>query len=211
MIPCLCLFIHVNSCFVKADYPDQARFSWSHYLEETGSKAVAAEAFKVVRTKNKWTGFDWIYWALLHFLLGESEVTRLETWDYTDWYHPRICFQRAPHSFQTKMKLEAVDKRSPGLIRVATVEEVETHRIKVIVCSCLATGQNIYTWMAQMFSEAEHLQDNVAYIITQHPAWVHVFFFRSIMTDGVTSMTSGWTRITLTFTQQAGARPPVIR
>lgn len=29
------------------------------------------------------------------------------------------------------MKLEAVDKRSPGLIRVATVEEVETHRIKV--------------------------------------------------------------------------------
>lgn len=29
------------------------------------------------------------------------------------------------------MKLEAVDKRSPGLIRVATVEEVDTHRIKV--------------------------------------------------------------------------------
>ncbi|TNN60298.1 Lethal(3)malignant brain tumor-like protein 1 [Liparis tanakae] len=67
------------------DYPDQARFSWSHYLEETGAKAVAAEAFKV----------------------------------------------RAAHSFQPQMKLEAVDKRSPGLIRVATVEEVETHRIKV--------------------------------------------------------------------------------
>uniref|UniRef100_A0A3B4YN99 Lethal(3)malignant brain tumor-like protein 1 n=1 Tax=Seriola lalandi dorsalis TaxID=1841481 RepID=A0A3B4YN99_SERLL len=67
------------------DYPDQGRFSWSHYLEETGSKAVAADAFKV----------------------------------------------RVAHSFQTQMKLEAVDKRSPGLIRVATVEEVETHRIKV--------------------------------------------------------------------------------
>uniref|UniRef100_A0A7N6AZI8 Lethal(3)malignant brain tumor-like protein 1 n=1 Tax=Anabas testudineus TaxID=64144 RepID=A0A7N6AZI8_ANATE len=67
------------------DYPDQGRFSWSLYLEETGAKAVAAEAFRV----------------------------------------------RAPHSFQSKMKLEAVDKRSPGLIRVATVEEVETHRIKV--------------------------------------------------------------------------------
>ncbi|XP_068589762.1 lethal(3)malignant brain tumor-like protein 1 isoform X2 [Cebidichthys violaceus] len=67
------------------DYPDQARFSWSHYLEETGSKAVATDAFKV----------------------------------------------RAAHSFQPQMKLEAVDKRSPGLIRVATVEEVETHRIKV--------------------------------------------------------------------------------
>ncbi|XP_034446329.1 lethal(3)malignant brain tumor-like protein 1 [Hippoglossus hippoglossus] len=67
------------------DYPDQARFSWSHYLEETGAKAVAADAFKV----------------------------------------------RVAHSFQPQMKLEAVDKRSPGLIRVATVEEVETHRIKV--------------------------------------------------------------------------------
>ncbi|XP_037628220.1 lethal(3)malignant brain tumor-like protein 1 isoform X3 [Sebastes umbrosus] len=67
------------------DYPDQARFSWSLYLEETGSKAVAADAFKV----------------------------------------------RAAHSFEPQMKLEAVDKRSPGLIRVATVEEVETHRIKV--------------------------------------------------------------------------------
>lgn len=33
-----------------SDYPDQARFSWSLYLEETGSKAVPAEAFKVVRT-----------------------------------------------------------------------------------------------------------------------------------------------------------------
>ncbi|XP_029291750.1 lethal(3)malignant brain tumor-like protein 1 isoform X2 [Cottoperca gobio] len=67
------------------DYPDQARFFWSQYLEETGSKAVAADAFKV----------------------------------------------RAAHSFLSQMKLEAVDKRSPGLIRVATVEEVETHRIKV--------------------------------------------------------------------------------
>lgn len=43
------------------------------------------------------------------------------------------CLQRAAHSFQPQMKLEAVDKRSPGLIRVATVEEVDTHRIKVIL------------------------------------------------------------------------------
>lgn len=32
-----------------SDYPDQGRFSWSRYLEETGSKAVAADAFNVVR------------------------------------------------------------------------------------------------------------------------------------------------------------------
>lgn len=45
-----------------------------------------------------------------------------------------LCLQRAAHSFQPQMKLEAVDKRSPGLIRVATVEEVETHRIKAGLC-----------------------------------------------------------------------------
>ncbi|XP_016891252.1 lethal(3)malignant brain tumor-like protein 1 isoform X2 [Cynoglossus semilaevis] len=67
------------------DFPDKGRFSWSRYLEDTGSKAVAADAFKV----------------------------------------------RLPHNFQPQMKLEAVDKRSPGLIRVSTVEEVDTHRIKV--------------------------------------------------------------------------------
>ncbi|XP_019728697.1 lethal(3)malignant brain tumor-like protein 1 [Hippocampus comes] len=67
------------------DYPDQGAFSWSHYLHETCSKAVAADSFKT----------------------------------------------RSAHRFQPQMKLEAVDKRSPGLIRVATVEEVETHRIKI--------------------------------------------------------------------------------
>uniref|UniRef100_A0A8C8ESC8 Lethal(3)malignant brain tumor-like protein 1 n=2 Tax=Oncorhynchus TaxID=8016 RepID=A0A8C8ESC8_ONCTS len=66
-------------------YPDPGRFSWPRYLDETGSTAVSAEAFKV----------------------------------------------RPAHGFQAQMKLEAVDKRSPGLIRVATVEEVDTHRIKV--------------------------------------------------------------------------------
>ncbi|XP_047231034.1 lethal(3)malignant brain tumor-like protein 1 isoform X2 [Girardinichthys multiradiatus] len=77
---------HIITMFSAApDYPDPGQFSWSRYLEETGSKAVAADAFKV----------------------------------------------RPPHNFQPQMKLEAVDKRSPGLIRVATVEEVETHRIKV--------------------------------------------------------------------------------
>uniref|UniRef100_A0A3B4AMD6 Lethal(3)malignant brain tumor-like protein 1 n=1 Tax=Periophthalmus magnuspinnatus TaxID=409849 RepID=A0A3B4AMD6_9GOBI len=44
---------------------------------------------------------------------------------------PEAFKMRPPHSFQTHMKLEAVDRRSPGLIRVATVEEVDTHRIKI--------------------------------------------------------------------------------
>lgn len=38
-------------CFATTDYPDQGRFSWSLYLEETGAKAVAAEVFKVVRNQ----------------------------------------------------------------------------------------------------------------------------------------------------------------
>lgn len=54
--------------------------------------------------------------------------------------HALLCLQRAAHSFQPQMKLEAVDKRSPGLIRVATVEEVDTHRIKVILCVCVLSS-----------------------------------------------------------------------
>lgn len=51
------MFLLVFNCwcgflFNMPDYPDPARFSWSLYLEETGSKAVPAEAFKVVRIIN---------------------------------------------------------------------------------------------------------------------------------------------------------------
>ncbi|XP_033042335.1 lethal(3)malignant brain tumor-like protein 1 isoform X2 [Trachypithecus francoisi] len=38
---------------------------------------------------------------------------------------------RPPHSFLVNMKLEAVDRRNPALIRVASVEDVEDHRIKI--------------------------------------------------------------------------------
>uniref|UniRef100_A0A673HCE2 L3MBTL histone methyl-lysine binding protein 4 n=1 Tax=Sinocyclocheilus rhinocerous TaxID=307959 RepID=A0A673HCE2_9TELE len=38
---------------------------------------------------------------------------------------------RSPHGFQTRMKLEAVDRRNPMLIRVATVADTEDHRVKV--------------------------------------------------------------------------------
>lgn len=67
------------------DYPDPDSFCWENYLEETGTSAVPAWAFKV----------------------------------------------RPPHSFLVNMKLEAVDRRNPALIRVASVEDVEDHRIKL--------------------------------------------------------------------------------
>lgn len=60
-------------------------------------------------------------------------------------FFPRqhTCLQRAAHGFQPQMKLEAVDKRSPGLIRVATVEEVDTHRIKVTLHFPLCITSNV--------------------------------------------------------------------
>ncbi|KAJ6663789.1 hypothetical protein lerEdw1_009868 [Lerista edwardsae] len=68
-----------------AEYKDFKSFSWEKYLEETGSQAAPARAFKL----------------------------------------------RPPHGFQANMKLEAVDKRNPRLIRVATIMEKDDHRIKI--------------------------------------------------------------------------------
>lgn len=63
----LCSLTDVSLFLTASDYPDQGRFSWSLYLEETGSKAVPAEAFKVVRTKNKCTVLD-----LIHSMIGND-------------------------------------------------------------------------------------------------------------------------------------------
>ncbi|GCB65650.1 lethal(3)malignant brain tumor-like protein 4 isoform X1 [Scyliorhinus torazame] len=43
----------------------------------------------------------------------------------------RAFKQRPPHGFHLNMKLEAVDKRNPMLIRVATIVDTEDHRIKI--------------------------------------------------------------------------------
>lgn len=45
-------------------------------------------------------------------------------------------WQRPPHGFQKKMKLEVIDKRNPVFIRVATVADTDDHRIKVSVLCC---------------------------------------------------------------------------
>lgn len=74
-----------NPLTTPAEYKDFKSFSWEKYLEETGSQAAPARAFKL----------------------------------------------RPPHGFQPNMKLEAVDKRNPRLIRVATIIEKDDHRIKI--------------------------------------------------------------------------------
>lgn len=68
-----------------AEYKQPKSFSWEKYLEETGTQAAPARAFK----------------------------------------------PRPPHGFQFGMKLEAVDKRNPMLIRVATIADTEEHRLKI--------------------------------------------------------------------------------
>lgn len=42
-----------------------------------------------------------------------------------------LCLQRPLHGFQIGMKVEAVDKRNPMLIRAATIVDTEDHRLKV--------------------------------------------------------------------------------
>ncbi|KAM8870851.1 lethal(3)malignant brain tumor-like protein 4 isoform 5-T7 [Spinachia spinachia] len=67
------------------EYKQPKSFSWEKYLEETGTQAAPARAFK----------------------------------------------PRPPHGFQIGMKVEAVDKRNPMLIRVATIADTEDHRLKI--------------------------------------------------------------------------------
>ncbi|XP_038146974.1 lethal(3)malignant brain tumor-like protein 4 isoform X1 [Cyprinodon tularosa] len=67
------------------EYKDSTNFSWEKYMEETGTQAAPARAFK----------------------------------------------PRPPHGFQVGMKVEAVDKRNPMLIRVATIVDTEDHRLKI--------------------------------------------------------------------------------
>ncbi len=40
-----------------------------------------------------------------------------------------LYFQRPYHGFEVGMKVEAVDKRNPILIRVATIVDVDSHRM----------------------------------------------------------------------------------
>ncbi|XP_062255063.1 lethal(3)malignant brain tumor-like protein 4 isoform X1 [Platichthys flesus] len=67
------------------EYKQPKSFSWEKYLEETGSQAAPARAFK----------------------------------------------PRPPHGIQFGMKVEAVDKRNPMLIRVSTIVDTEDHRLKI--------------------------------------------------------------------------------
>ncbi|XP_049635137.1 lethal(3)malignant brain tumor-like protein 1 isoform X1 [Suncus etruscus] len=54
--------------------------------------------------------------------LEETGTSAVPTWAFK---------ARPPHNFLVNMKLEAVDCRNPALIRVASVEDVEDHRIKL--------------------------------------------------------------------------------
>lgn len=90
-------------------------FSWEKYLEETGTQAAPARAFKVV-----WYTSMQIFTVLCYSSLNTDM-----------WFCVVVFFQRPLHGFQFGMKVEAVDKRNPMLIRVATIADTEDHRLKV--------------------------------------------------------------------------------
>lgn len=52
-------------------------------------------------------------------------------YDVCLWFVALCFLQRPAHGFQTDMKLEAVDKRNPMLIRVATITDKDDYRLKV--------------------------------------------------------------------------------
>ncbi|KAM6455614.1 lethal(3)malignant brain tumor-like protein 1 isoform 3-T4 [Liasis olivaceus] len=54
--------------------------------------------------------------------LSETGASAAPTWAFK---------VRQPHGFLINMRLEAVDRRTPSLIRVASVEDVEDYRIKI--------------------------------------------------------------------------------
>ncbi|XP_007487751.1 lethal(3)malignant brain tumor-like protein 4 isoform X1 [Monodelphis domestica] len=67
---------------------------------------------------------------------GHPDPENFSWTDYLEVTHsstvPVKAFKmRKPHGFLVNMKLEAVDKRNPSLIRVATIVDVEDQRIKV--------------------------------------------------------------------------------
>lgn len=128
------------------DYPDPDSFCWEKYLEETGASAVPTWAFKVVSQLS----------LLSELTSGKAWNTQPAQWKAAPLAHhdfqgtglglcpwglgppelgvglkAAVPLQRPPHSFLVNMKLEAVDRRNPALVRVASVEDVEDHRIKV--------------------------------------------------------------------------------
>ncbi|KAM3923999.1 lethal(3)malignant brain tumor-like protein 1 isoform 2-T3 [Leptodactylus fuscus] len=98
------------------DYPDPDNFTWERYLLETGAFAVPARAFHTVMLS-------------ISSILTCSCLLICSLFTIT--CHPYYLLKRPPHGFKDNMKLEAVDRRNPSLIRVASVVDVEECRIKV--------------------------------------------------------------------------------
>lgn len=102
--------IHLYS--VSSEYKQPKSFSWERYLEETGTQAAPARAFKPVQ--------------VLH--TQKRVKPTIVMWKKSC---DVFVLQRPPHGFQMGMKVEAVDKRNPMLIRVVTIADTEDHRLKV--------------------------------------------------------------------------------
>ncbi|PIO34988.1 hypothetical protein AB205_0036770 [Aquarana catesbeiana] len=77
--------------------------------------------------------------AITNLTLGHNDYPDPDTFTWEEYLAEtgttavpaRAFHTRPPHGFKVNMKLEAVDRRSPSLIRVASVVDVEECRIKV--------------------------------------------------------------------------------
>ncbi|XP_013413836.1 lethal(3)malignant brain tumor-like protein 4 isoform X2 [Lingula anatina] len=83
------------------DCKDVSSFTWEDYLRQTKSQPVPSRAFKAYPSN------------------PESSKDTI------------VTLQRPPLRFEAGYKLEAVDKRNPILVRVATVAEAEDYRVKL--------------------------------------------------------------------------------
>lgn len=72
--------------------------------------------------------FDWYMKNSVHFIQRSQLAVNALTFQHSAY---GLVLQRPAHGFQVNMKLEAVDKRNPILIRVATIIDKDDHRIKV--------------------------------------------------------------------------------
>uniref|UniRef100_A0A8C2JIP3 L3MBTL histone methyl-lysine binding protein 1b n=1 Tax=Cyprinus carpio TaxID=7962 RepID=A0A8C2JIP3_CYPCA len=127
-------------------------FNWNTYVKNCRGQLAPKHLFKSLNTSVTPSGFragmkleavDRKNPSLICFLTSDYfcvidyKPPKVFTWEkYLEetgaQAAPARAFkQRQPHGFQIGMKVEAVDKRNAMLIRVATISDVEDHRIKI--------------------------------------------------------------------------------
>uniref|UniRef100_A0A8C2JDX4 L3MBTL histone methyl-lysine binding protein 1b n=1 Tax=Cyprinus carpio TaxID=7962 RepID=A0A8C2JDX4_CYPCA len=131
---------------LKLLLPKDGEFNWNTYVKNCRGQLAPKHLFKSLNTSVTPSGFragmkleavDRKNPSLICVATIAAAPPKVFTWEkYLEetgaQAAPARAFkQRQPHGFQIGMKVEAVDKRNAMLIRVATISDVEDHRIKI--------------------------------------------------------------------------------